>query len=223
MVDVEGPSTAKQDASNMLIGYQQAIFPMADDRDAKQFHWFTCEQRGIIPLHQFHVPKSLKKKIKKGCYRLSVNQHVQEMLRHCAQREDGSWISYRLEKAYEELNQQGHLISVEVSYDGLFSGGLFGVFIRGAFFGESMVSLQPDSSKIALTHLVAALQLAGFHLLDTQTTTSHLERFGQRTISSDDYQKILEQALDRQPISLKKQLIATTEQNFMATWLAKVN
>ncbi len=86
-----------------------------------------------------------------------------------------------------------------------------------------MVSLQPDSSKIALTHLVAALQLAGFHLLDTQTTTSHLERFGQRMISSDDYEKILEQALDRQPISLKKQLIATTEQNFMATWLAKVN
>ncbi|HBQ22177.1 MAG TPA: leucyl/phenylalanyl-tRNA--protein transferase [Alphaproteobacteria bacterium] len=193
---------ATRDAFDMLTAYRQGIFPMAEARDSKEYDWFTCERRGVIPLDGFYCPKSLRKTIRKGEYRIGLNSQFSNLLDHCAAREDGTWISLRLQNAYDILREMGHGLSVEVFYGDDLVGGLFGVSLGGAFFGESMVSLKPEASKIALVHLVLGMRAAGYHLLDTQTTTDHLIRFGQIGVHQDDYKKRLADALFIKPDEL---------------------
>ncbi len=200
---------ATRDAFDMLSAYRQGIFPMAEARHSEEYDWFTCERRGLIPLDGFYCPKSLRKIIRKGEYRIGLNSQFLHLLDHCAAREDGTWISHRLQNAYDILREMGHGLSVEVFYGDELVGGLFGVSLGGAFFGESMVSLKPEASKIALVHLVLGMREAGYYLLDTQTTTDHLTRFGQIGVHQDDYKKRLATALLTKPDDLVSAITTT--------------
>ncbi len=174
------------------------VFPMAETRDADDLFWVDPKQRGILPLDQFHMPKSLIKTLKKQPFSVTVDTAFPEVIRACAAPRvghDESWINSTIMGLYEELFERGHVHSVECWLDGKLVGGLYGVSIGRAFFGESMFSTETDASKIALVYLVARLKHAGYTLLDTQFVTEHLQRFGTIEIDRDDYLKRLEQAI----------------------------
>ena len=174
------------------------VFPMAETRDAEDLFWVDPKQRGILPLDQFHMPKSLIKTLKKQPFKVTIDTAFPEVIRACAAPRAGhdeSWINSTIMGLYEELFERGHVHSVECWLDGKLVGGLYGVSIGRAFFGESMFSTETDASKIALVYLVARLKHAGYTLLDTQFVTEHLQRFGTIEIDRDDYLKRLEQAI----------------------------
>lgn len=178
----------------LLRAYAAGVFPMAESAESDEILWIDPELRGIIPLNRFHVPKSLAKRMKKGGYRVDVDLDFEGVINGCAGRET-TWINDDIRRLYVALFRMGYAHSVEVRMDDQLVGGLYGVKLGGAFFGESMFSDAPDASKIALVYLMARLKAGRFRLLDTQFVTDHLARFGARAILRRRYQDMLELAI----------------------------
>ena len=183
----------------VLDAYSKGLFPMAENRRDKQLFWIDPEVRGILPLDNFHIPRSLKKKIRNNPFEVRFDHNFAAVIRACAQQKPKrreTWINDEIIELYTKLFCMRHAHSVECWQEEKLVGGLYGISIGGAFFGESMFSSERDSSKIALVHLVARLNLAGFTLLDTQFITDHLKQFGATEISRVEYHKILNVALN---------------------------
>ena len=160
--------------------------------------WFSPDPRAVIPLDErFHIPHGLKRVLKKQRFTVTVDENFDGVIDACATAHGATWISQGIKRAYRELYERGFAHSVETRLDGELAGGLYGVHIRGAFFGESMFHRVTDASKVALVALVERLRARGFALLDTQWTTSHLEQFGTFEIPRADYLRLLEAALKR--------------------------
>ncbi|MGB7036618.1 MAG: leucyl/phenylalanyl-tRNA--protein transferase [Xanthobacteraceae bacterium] len=182
----------------LLKAYSCGIFPMAESADDPALYWIEPEQRGIIHLDQFHVPDRLARTVRATRYRVCVDRDFDAVIDGCAQPQPGrarTWINTRIRNLYRKLYQRGDCHSVEV-YDGeKLVGGLYGVSLGSAFFGESMFHRTRDASKIALVHLVARLKAGHYRLLDTQFVTEHLRTFGAVEVSRPAYQKLLDAAL----------------------------
>jgi len=182
----------------LLKAYACGIFPMAESAEDPALYWIEPEKRGIIPLDRFHVPARLARTVRSDRYTVTVNRDFDGVLEGCAEPMPGrprTWINARIRMLYRKLYERRHCHSLEV-YDGeTLVGGLYGVSLGRAFFGESMFHRARDASKIALVHLVARLRAGGFVLLDTQFVTDHLEMFGAVELSRRQYHRLLEQAL----------------------------
>jgi leucyl/phenylalanyl-tRNA---protein transferase len=183
----------------MLRAYRAGLFPMAESRRGNRLYWLDPERRGVIPLDGgFHLPRRLLRTALAGPYRVTADAEFQRVIAGCAaptpERQD-TWINPEIEFLFLALHQQGHAHSVEVWQDAALVGGLYGVVLGGAFFGESMFSRARDASKLALVHLVARLRLGGFTLLDAQFLTEHLAQFGAREIPRADYKRRLAVAM----------------------------
>ena len=181
------------DPEFLCTAYCNGYFPMADQKTG-EIGWYSPDPRTIFELDTFHVPRSLKLTLKKKPFDIRINKRFEEVMRACAKREE-TWISEAIIESYVQLHHAGIAHSVETWKDGMLVGGLYGVAIRGAFFGESMFSKMKDASKVALVHLVMRLREKGYTLLDTQFTTPHLQRFGAREIPRAEYLLRLEEAL----------------------------
>lgn len=190
--------TARLDPDLLLRAYRLGAFPMADSVDADDVFWVEPKKRGIIPLNGFHCPRSLAKTVRQDRFTVTVDTDFGGVMRACAaaapDRED-SWINGTILDAYAALHARGNAHSVECWHDGALVGGLYGVKLGAAFFGESMFSRVRDASKVALVHLVARLRVGGFRLLDTQFLTSHLAGFGAVEVPRAAYRVQLEGAL----------------------------
>ncbi len=180
--------------SILLRAYAAGVFPMAEAADADEILWIDPELRGVLPLNRFHLPRSLAKTVRRGDYRVTTDHDFEAVIDACAAR-DSTWINEEIRRLYVGLFRMGYAHSVEVRREGVLIGGLYGVKLGAAFFGESMFSRARDASKIALVHLVARLKVGGFDLLDTQFVTDHLTQFGARTISRRRYHELLELAV----------------------------
>ena len=156
--------------------------------------WFSPDPRGIIPLDAFHVPHGLKRVLKKGIFQIKLDTSFEAVVRACADRPE-TWISDRIVQSYANLHRLGFAHSVEAWVEDKLVGGLYGVSVQGAFFGESMFHRVPDASKVALVELVNRLNNRGFRLLDTQFVNNHLKQFGAIEISRHEYKHLLKQAL----------------------------
>jgi len=182
----------------LLRAYRAGLFPMAESRAGKRLYWLDPELRGILPLDGFHLPRRLRRTVLSGAFTVTADADFPGVIAGCAApapgRED-SWINPEIERLFTELYRMGHAHSVEVWHEGELLGGLYGVALGGAFFGESMFSRARDVSKVALVHLVARLRLGGFTLLDTQFITEHLAQFGTLEISRAEYKRRLAEAL----------------------------
>jgi len=183
------------DPQSLLSAYSQGIFPMADR--SGRVKWYSADPRGILPLDAFHVPHTLAQLIRNGKgFEVRFNHDFTATMKACReQRSDGTWISNSIIKAYTQLHELGFAHSVETWWDGELAGGLYGVSLGGAFFGESMFHRRRDASKISLVALVNRLRERGYVLLDTQASTSHLQTFGCIDIPAAEYLKRLEMAL----------------------------
>lgn len=183
---------------DMLLGaYAQGMFPMADRDGAVR--WYTANPRGVIPLDAFHVPRTLAGVVRRGIFEVRINHHFEAVMRGCmTAREDGTWINEELIDAYVRLHKMGFAHSVEAWQDNELAGGLYGVSIGAAFFGESMFHRRSDASKVALVHLVMRLRERGYELLDTQANTPHLRRFGCVEIPLHEYMVKLRRAMKKQ-------------------------
>lgn len=179
----------------LLNAYAAGVFPMADSADDPDVYWVDPAYRGVLPLTDFHVPKSLGKRLRRGDFDVTVNRDFDAVLDGCADRKE-TWINDKIRELYRALHEYGYCHSVEVWMAGRLAGGLYGVTLGGAYFGESMFSYEPDASKIALVYLMARLRVGGFRLADTQFVTDHLRRFGAREITRSAYHKMLERALE---------------------------
>jgi len=190
----------------LLRAYAIGIFPMAEARNDPELYWIDPEQRGILPLDTFHIPRSLKKTVRQalaggeGQFRVSCDQAFEAVINGCATPAPGraqTWINDTIFDLCRQLFLMGHAHTVEVWQGEKLVGGLYGISLGGAFFGESMFSWATDASKVALVHLVARLKHGGYSLLDTQFVTRHLGRFGAIEIPRDDYRQRLNAALAR--------------------------
>ncbi|MFT9380444.1 leucyl/phenylalanyl-tRNA--protein transferase [Gluconobacter sp. P5B12] len=182
----------------LLDAYASGIFPMAPDRDSDELSWYFPEERGVLPLDAMIVPRKLMRTIRSGKVQVTSDRAFGDVMLACADPAPGreeTWISPKICDLYGALHQRGFAHSIEVWDDGALVGGLYGVALGGAFFGESMFSRQRDVSKIALVHLVAGLRKGGYRLLDTQYTTPHLITLGGIGIPAADYLALLNQAL----------------------------
>jgi len=187
----------------LLRAYAAGIFPMSESRDDPNIFWVDPQTRGVIPLDGFHVPRSLKRTVRRKPYRVTFDAAFGRVIAGCAGFAKGrpdTWINDEIRHAYTELHGLGFAHSVECWQDDVLVGGLYGVSLGGGFFGESMFSKAKDASKVALVHLVAQLRRGGFVLLDTQFVTGHLKQFGAEEIPARDYLKRLEAALGRQGV-----------------------
>lgn len=178
----------------LLRGYAAGIFPMADSRDAGDIFWVEPRSRAIIPLESFHLSHSLTKRVRSGRFTVTCDKAFHEVLLACADREE-TWINSAIERATLGLHAVGHAHSIECWHAGELVGGLYGVKLGRAFFGESMFSRMTDASKVALAWLVARLKVGHFTLLDCQFMTPHLASLGATTVSRDRYVGILSSAL----------------------------
>lgn len=184
----------------LLRAYAAGIFPMAESAESKELHWFDPERRGILPLDGFHVARTLRKTVRRGVFELRFDSAFRRVVEACAettQDRPKTWINDDIIRLYTELFEAGFAHSVECWRAGRLVGGLYGVSIGAAYFGESMFSRETDASKVALVHLVARLRAAGFTLLDTQFVTDHLSHFGALEIPRVDYRRRLARALER--------------------------
>ncbi len=183
----------------VLRAYRLGLFPMAEGRASGRLYWLDPRMRGILPLDGFHLPRRLRRTVLSDRFTVTADTDFPATLAGCAApapgRED-SWINPEIEALFNDLHALGHAHSVEVRQDGALVGGLYGIRIGGAFFGESMFSRATDASKVALVHLMARLRRGGFALLDTQFLTDHLARFGAVEIPQADYKNRLSKALD---------------------------
>lgn len=184
----------------LLKAYASGIFPMAENSSDTALYWIEPEIRGVIPLDGFHISRSLRKVCRQQPFDVRIDTAFGEVLDACAEptaRRDSTWINDRIRHLYNQLFKMGFCHSVECWRDGELAGGLYGVHIGSAFFGESMFSRHRNSSKVALVHLVARLNVGGFTLLDAQFINDHLKQFGAEEISRAEYHERLESALKR--------------------------
>jgi leucyl/phenylalanyl-tRNA--protein transferase len=182
----------------LLKAYACGIFPMAESAEDPTLYWIEPEQRGIIPLDRFHVPARLARTVRADVYTVRINHDFDGVLAGCAESRPGrarTWINNRIRSLYRKLHDIGHCHSVEAYKGGKLVGGLYGVNLGCAFFGESMFHRSRDASKVALVHLVARLKVGRFKLLDTQFVTDHLKIFGAIEVTRRQYSKALEAAL----------------------------
>lgn len=182
----------------LLKAYASGVFPMAESAGDPEVFWVRPEMRGVIPLDAFHVPKSLRKVIRQGRFDIRVDTDFTGVIDACAEEREerrSTWINAPIREAYIRLFEQGHCHSVEAWREERLVGGLYGVKLGRAFFGESMFSRETDASKVCLVRLVERMRERGFLLLDTQFTTEHLKRFGAIDVPRGRYEKLLEQAL----------------------------
>jgi leucyl/phenylalanyl-tRNA---protein transferase len=182
----------------LLKAYACGIFPMAESADDPSIYWIEPDERGIIPLDGFHIPRRLARTVRSDRFTVHIDRNIPAVIDGCSQPAAGrsrTWINGRIRSLYLKLAEIGHCHSVE-AYDGdTLAGGLYGVRLGRAFFGESMFHTVRDASKVALVHLVARLRAGGFTLLDTQFVTDHLKTFGSLEVSRFHYHKMLETAL----------------------------
>lgn len=184
----------------LLRAYEAGIFPMAESADDPGLYWIEPKERGIIPLDRFHIPKSLAKTIRSGRFSVRVDADFDAVIAGCAAEKPDrrqTWINARIRSLYGELFDRGIVHTVEVMADDTLVGGLYGVSLGGAFFGESMFHTATDASKVALAYLVARLKKGGYVLLDTQFITPHLAQFGAVAVRRARYRQMLDDALDR--------------------------
>lgn len=184
----------------LLRAYSAGLFPMADSADDPELFWVEPEIRGIIPLNSFHVSKSLAKAMRRKPFEIRFNTAFEAVMAGCAAEapdRPSTWINAVIRRLYSELHQIGHAHSVEAWEGEELVGGLYGVSLGAAFFGESMFSRRTNASKICLVHLVERLRQQGFTLLDTQFTTEHLKTFGAIDVPKQDYTKMLDLAVNR--------------------------
>ncbi|HWD60586.1 MAG TPA: leucyl/phenylalanyl-tRNA--protein transferase [Stellaceae bacterium] len=182
----------------LLKAYQAGIFPMAESADDPELFWVDPEHRGILPLDALHVPRRLRRVVRQGLFEVRVDSDFAATLAGCAEASEkrpNTWINAEIVRVYSALHAHGFAHSVECWQAGALVGGLYGVSIGGAFFGESMFSRQADASKVALVHLVALLRSAGYRLLDLQFVTPHLARFGAVEVPRAQYRRLLAGAL----------------------------
>lgn len=182
----------------LLSAYASGIFPMADSRETSEVYWVEPQQRAILPLEGFHLSKSLAKAVRQGRFRVTTDTAFAEVVRACAAPSDGregTWINATIEASYAALFTRGHAHSVECWDGEILMGGLYGVSLGRAFFGESMFSRQRDASKVALAWLVARLRAGSFTLLDCQFQTEHLASLGAQEISQADYLNLVYRAV----------------------------
>jgi leucyl/phenylalanyl-tRNA--protein transferase len=177
----------------LLQAYAQGYFPMADSERGR-IQWYTADPRAILPLNPFHVPRRLQRALKTAEFTYSTDQHFEEVVRHCADR-PSTWINEGIVRSYLGIHQAGHAHSVEVRLGEELVGGLYGVHLGGAFFGESMFHRAPNAAKAALVHLAARLQSRGFRMLEIQMITPLTEQFGARHINRSDYPALLADAI----------------------------
>lgn len=185
----------------LLKAYSCGIFPMAESADDPALYWIEPQHRGILPLEDVHVPRRLAKTVRSGALRVTIDTDYEGVIEGCAAERAGrrsTWINTRIRALYRDLFQLGHCHTVEVWDGERLVGGLYGVALGGAFFGESMFSYARDASKIALVHLAGRLIAGGFTLLDTQFVTDHLRQFGTIEIDRDAFHHHLDAAL-KQP------------------------
>jgi leucyl/phenylalanyl-tRNA---protein transferase len=180
----------------LLRAYASGVFPMAESADARDVFWVDPRRRGILPLDGLHVPRSLRRGFLRGGFAIRVNADFTAVLDACADRPE-TWINCDIRRLYRALHRMGHAHSVEVWIDDRLAGGLYGVALGAAFFGESMFSHSRDASKFALIALAARLNAGGFRLLDTQFVTDHLARLGAIEISRASYRARLQEAINR--------------------------
>ena len=178
----------------LLQGYATGIFPMADSRDAADLFWVEPRARAILPLEGFHLSRSLRRTIRSGRFQVSRDRCFADVITACADREE-TWINAEIERAMLTLHAAGHAHSIETWHDGQLVGGLYGVKLGRAFFGESMFSRMTDASKVALAWLVARMKAGGFRLLDCQFMTEHLASLGTVTVPRERYVALLSAAL----------------------------
>lgn len=186
------------DPELLLQAYASGIFPMSDDANDPEIYWVRPELRGVLPIDGLHIPRSLDKTIRRNIFDIHFDTAFADVIAGCAGGDDyrpTTWINAPIRQACLELHHMGYAHSVEAWFDGELVGGLYGVALRGAFFGESMFSHMTDASKVCLVSLVHHLKKQGFVLLDTQFSTQHLERFGVIEISAERYEMLLKNAL----------------------------
>jgi leucyl/phenylalanyl-tRNA--protein transferase len=182
--------------SLLLQAYASGVFPMAEAADADEIFWVDPQRRGILPLDGLHVSRRLARSFRSGDFEIRVDHDFARVIASCADRPE-TWINGRIARLYRELHRLGHAHSVEIWQDGTLAGGLYGVALGAAFFGESMFSRRRDASKFALIALVARLRAGGFRLLDTQFVTDHLARLGAVEVGRAAYHRALGQAVNR--------------------------
>lgn len=184
----------------LLRAYAVGLFPMAERHDDATLYWIDPEKRGIIPLDKFHIPRRLRRLVRSGRYDVRCDSAFEDVIRYCAKPADDrkeTWINEEIIRLYVDLHKMGRAHSVEIWHEDVLVGGLYGVALGGAFFGESMFSLERDASKVALVHLVARLKKCSFRLLDSQFVTQHLAQFGAVEIHRGGYRQLLASALDK--------------------------
>ena len=182
----------------LLKAYACGIFPMAESADSAELHWIEPTWRGIIPLDLFHIPRRLRRTVRSDHFEVMIDRDFDGVLDGCAAPAPGrrkTWINEPIRRLCAELFRLGHCHTVECRLNGRLVGGLYGIELGGAFFGESMFSFERDASKVALVHLIARLKAGGFSLLDTQFVTDHLATFGAVEISKHDYAVLLDRAV----------------------------
>lgn len=186
---------ASLDPDLLLRAYSIGVFPMADSRDAPEVYWVEPRQRAILPLDRFRMSRSLRKTIRSDVFSVTRDTAFGRVVQECAHR-DETWINAQIERSYNHLHERGHAHSIECWQGSELVGGLYGVRLGPAFFGESMFSLATDASKVALAWLVARLNVGGFRLLDCQFMTDHLRSMGAVEIDQQDYVRLLTSLLD---------------------------
>lgn len=183
----------------LLRAYAIGVFPMAEDRDDPELFWIDPRMRSIIPLGGFHIPRRLQRTVRSGRFQITFDHAFEEVIKRCAEATEirpRTWINDRIVTLYTSLFHMRNAHSVECWHNGELVGGLYGVSLGGAFFGESMFSRERDASKVALVHLVGHLRNGGFRLLDAQFTTGHLSQFGAQEIPRKEYRIKLVEALN---------------------------
>lgn len=184
--------------AELLDCYRRGVFPMADAHDDPRLFLVDPDLRGVLPLDRFHISKSLRKTVRQDIFEIRVNTSFTRVMQLCAEAapdRPNTWINSPILNLYSALHRLGHAHSVEAWRDDQLVGGLYGVSLHGAFFGESMFSRETDASKVALVNLVARLRRGGFVLLDTQFVTAHLQTFGVEEIARDEFHVLLRKAL----------------------------
>jgi leucyl/phenylalanyl-tRNA--protein transferase len=182
----------------LLRAYAAGVFPMAESADDPALYWIEPDERGVLPLDDFHVSRSLRKSVRQKKFEIRIDTAFGEVIRACAEKRPGrkdTWINSRIISLYTQLHRINCAHSVEAWVGGKLVGGLYGVKIGAAFFGESMFSRATDASKVCLVHLVARLRFGGFTLLDAQFVNNHLTQFGAIAVKKAEYHKLLEPAL----------------------------